>query len=72
MADRESMLENALIEMAILMMSDIRAVYKQIDKRQLNNRLNDIVICLEQVERHKIKTIMSDIKKIRKEINSND
>ena len=72
MADRESMLENALIEMAILMMSDIRAVYKQIDKRQLNNRLNDIVICLEQVEKHKIKTIMSDIKKIRKEINSND
>ena len=72
MADRESMLENALIEMAILMMSDIRAVYKQLDKRQLNNRLNDIVICLEQVERHKIKTIMSDIKKIRKEINSND
>lgn len=72
MADRESMLENALIEMAILMMSDIRAVYKQIDKRQLNNRLNDIVICLEQVEKNKIKTIMSDIKKIRKEINSND
>lgn len=72
MADRESMLENALIEMAILMMSDIRAVYKQLDKRQVNNRLNDIVICLEQVEKHKIKTIMSDIKKIRKEINSHD
>ena len=72
MADRESMLENALIEMAILMMSDIRAVYKQWDKKQLNNRLNDIVICLEQVEKHKIKTIMSDIKKIRKEINSHD
>ena len=72
MADRESMLENALIEMAILMLSDIRAVYKQLDKRQLNNRLNDIAICLEQVEKHKIKTIMSDIKKIRKEINSND
>lgn len=72
MVDRESMLENALIEMAILMMSDIRAVYKQLDKRQVNNRLNDIVICLEQVEKHKIKTIMSDIKKIRKEINSHD
>lgn len=72
MVDRESMLENALIEMAILMMSDIRAIYKRWDKKQLNNRLNDIVICLEQVEKHKIKTIMSDIKKIRKEINSND
>lgn len=66
------MLENALIEMAILMMSDIRAVYKQLDKRQVNNRLNDIGICLEQVEKHKIKTIMYDIKKIRKEINSHD
>lgn len=72
MASRESILENCVIELAILMTAELRDRYKQSDKRDINNKIRDISICLENIDKNKVKTIMTDLRKIKMEVNKHD